>query len=149
MNEKLILQIGRLDNSYQRNIKFVFGSSEYSQPLSSLAFKQHFIDTAKLILLYPVSIALNDSLKSKDDDDFISQYIIPLIHDKEKRDEYLQCPDDILKQHPHSKQAHDVFVIHSLGRYLDIDFTTSMHDIVLLLWSLLIKEYKENNFKEE
>jgi len=148
MAEKLILQIGRLDSNYQKNIKFIFDSKEYNNPLSSLAFKEHFNNAAKVILLYPVSLVLNDSLKNKSDDNFIGNHIMPLFTDEELKNKYLQNPYDILKEHPHSKQVDDLFVIHSLGRYSNIDFKTTMHDIILCIWSLLIKEYINNNFQE-
>ncbi len=152
--EKIILQIGRLDKNIEQDIKFKFHDKNYKHPLSSLALSEHFSNernneneyAIKVILLYPVSLPLNEQFKttiqsSNNNYNILFQKLSHIVQCEDKKKEYLNNPETLYSIHPHVLSDNSFIVLHSLGNYLEIDLKTTLHDVVLNIWAFLIKEY--------
>jgi CRISPR-associated protein Csx1 len=154
MSKKIILQIGRLDKNIEQDIKFKFHDKEYKYPLSSLALKEHSgKDNTKVILFYPVSLVLNEQYKNtieshNNEYNSFFQQVSEIVNDESKQKEYLKNPEKIFLEHPHSKLADETFILNSLGKYLNNELKTNLHNIIIHIWAILIKEYIENSFNE-
>lgn len=144
---RVIYQIGRLD-SQMKSFTFIYNDKEYKdKQLSSFALKEHFGNSAKLILIYPVSLPFNRTLidnKSSLDDNF-KQRIKDIWKNNE---EYLNNPKEFFKLHPHFNLADDFIIIHSIGEYEGVKFVSSYNDIVLGILFDMIDRYMENRFNE-
>lgn len=140
--KRFIYQIGRFDVNYRNNLRFVYEGKPHEKPLSSLALKEHFGNDAEVVLVYPVSIVYNEYVvnRLKGNDDFVSKILNEL-------DSYLSNPYEVLKEHPHNKEADDFIVVHSLGKYKkpdgsgDVIFEGSYGDVVLGIVCDLIERY--------
>jgi CRISPR-associated protein Csx1 len=157
--KKIIYQIGRLDNNIITDYKFQIdektyesklSSKTYESKLSSFALKKHFDesgDPSKVILIYPSSILLNERRPKFNNklDEFFDKLEAK---DTEEINQYLKDPYAYLKYHPHSKEANDFIVIHSIGEYMGIKFSTSLGDIVLRILIDMMQRYLEEPFEE-
>lgn len=145
--KKVIFQIGRLDKGFSENKTFKFGGKTYDYPLSSFAIKQHFGKDAKIVILYPVSLVLNESFKNYDGNDEFLQIVKNILNINTEKEKYLKNPYNTFCQHPHSQQ-NSYEVIHSLGTYAQQTFSTTLHDLILYIWCIMMQEYIENEFEE-
>ena len=143
--DSLILQIGRLDKDFEKNIKFKYNGKFEEGPLSSIALKKIIGNKLKIILIYPVSLALNSIFKERNDNDFFREMNQIINNDEEKKD-YIKNPIDFYKNHPHSKLVNSFFCIHSIGTYENTKFEASVQDIALFIFAKLIEEYAKSNF---
>jgi CRISPR-associated protein Csx1 len=145
--DSLILQIGRLDKDFEKNIKFKYSGKTEETPLSSIALKKIVGDKLKVILIYPVSLALNSIFKERNDNDFFRE-MNQIINNDNKKEYYIKNPKGLYENHPHSKSklVNSFFCIHSIGTYENTKFEASVQDIALFIFAKLIEEYAESNF---
>ncbi len=147
-HKKVIFQIGRLDKGYNESKDFSFEGNTYNFPLSSFALKQLSGKEAKVVILYPVSLVLNESFsKYEGEDDFLKKQVKTILNNESEKEKYLNNPYSLFKNHPHSKE-NDFEVLHSLGTYSGETFSTTMHDLILYIWCMMMQEYLENEFDE-
>jgi len=163
--KKIIYQIGRFDNNIITDYKFQIdektyeskiSSKTYESKLSSFALKKHFDesgDPSKVILIYPSSVLLNESSIKNDKrpkfNNKLDEFFDKLkANDTEEINQYLKNPYAYLEDHPHSKEANDFIVIHSIGEYMGIKFSTSLGDIVLRILIDMMQRYLEEPFEE-
>lgn len=143
---KIIYQIGRLD-TIMKPLKFKFERKIYEKELSSFAFKEHFKNGSEVILVYPVSLPINENLiqeKSNLEASFKNE-ISNILKNKEN---YLKDPYEFFKKHPHTPQADGFILIHSIGKYDCLKFECSYNDIVLEILFDMIERYNEKKFDE-
>jgi CRISPR-associated protein Csx1 len=148
--KKIIYQIGRLDNNIITDYKFQIDEKTYESKLSSFALKKHFDesgDPSKVILIYPYSILLSERRPKFNNklDEFFDKL---KAKDTEEINQYLKDPYAYLEYHPHSKEANDFIVIHSIGEYMGIKFSTSLGDVVLRILIDMMQRYLEEPFEE-
>ena len=157
--KKIIYQIGRFDHNIITDYKFQIdektyeskiSSKTYESKISSFALKKHFDesgDPSKVILIYPYSILLSERRPKFNNklDEFFDKLEAK---DTEEINQYLKDPYAYLKYHPHSKEANDFIVIHSIGEYMGIEFSTALGDIVLRILIDMMQRYLEEPFEE-
>jgi CRISPR-associated protein Csx1 len=153
----LIYQIGRLDSGAFNPIKFEVNGKDYTAQLSSFALRQSFLENgerSKVILIYPVSLFLNKSLSNKNNPqtqnipiDF-KKVIESILYDKAERFNYLSNPYPYFAKHPHSKEADEFIVIHSIGQYEGINFSATLEELILEIFIDMIKRYQDEPFSE-
>jgi CRISPR-associated protein, MJ1666 family len=148
--KKIIYQIGRLDNNIITDYKFQIDEKTYESKLSSFALKKHFDesgDPSKVILIYPYSILLSE--RRPEFNNKLDEFFDKLkAKDAEEINQYLKNPYAYLEYHPHSKEANDFIVIHSIGEYMGIKFSTSLGDVVLRILIDMMQRYLEEPFEE-
>lgn len=167
MKTVIIYQIGRLDFNAFKELDFKIEEKldseikekQFKTSLSSFALKDFYHEKGyetKVILLYPVSLPLNPSLiknetlKSKCPKDFYECLEWAL----EKPEEYLTKPSDLFEMHPHTIEAGEYRILHSLGEYKTISRTVAFNcyyqDIVMMILIDMISSYLsyEDNIKE-
>lgn len=154
---KVIYQISRLDQNILENKKFKINNEIYESPLSGFALKQYLKvlyknDAVKLILIYPISLALNSRMLSVKDEklkDFIKD--IRLILEKEENyNNFLKNPKEVFKNHPYNDKnfADDFLIIHSTGCYENRIFSAKFDFIVFEIFCDIVKRYS-NEWKNE
>ncbi|WP_041430352.1 CRISPR-associated CARF protein Csx1 [Thermodesulfobacterium geofontis] len=153
----LIYQIGRLDSGAFNPIKFEVNGKEYTAQLSSFALRQSFLENgeaSKVILIYPVSLFLNKSLSNKNNPqtqnipiDF-KKVIESILYNKAERFNYLSNPYPYFAKHPHSKEADEFIVIHSIGQYEGINFSATLEELILEIFIDMVKRYQDEPFSE-
>jgi CRISPR-associated protein Csx1 len=120
--KRIIYQIGRFDSSIDEKVNFEIDDKPYSCELSSFALKEHFGEHAKVILVYPVSILLNEyalrGIKDKEHFRTFHEKIEGIVTKPEEKERYIKNPWEYLREHPHSKKADDFIVIPSIGEFL-------------------------------
>ncbi len=149
MKKVIIYQIGRLDRDVFKEYEFEINEKPFKTSLSSFALRQYFCCEGfdpKVILLYPVSLPLNPSLRGNSGypEDCNKNLEIALQNPKV----YLKDPSHFFDHHPHTKKADHYYLIHSLGEYNTLEgtirFDCYYHDIVLLtllhMLDLFLKE---------
>jgi|GEM_PF-390886 len=154
--KKIIYQIGRFENNIITDYKFQIDEKTYESKLSSFALKKHFDesgDPSKVILIYPSSVLLNEfSIKSERRPKFnnkLDEFFDKLkANDTEEINQYLKNPYAYLEDHTHSKEANDFIVIHSIGEYMGIKFSTALGDVVLRILIDMMQRYLEEPFEE-
>jgi CRISPR-associated protein Csx1 len=154
---KLIYQIGRLEQRAFNPIKFEVHGKVYEALLSSFALKQSFLENeqaSKVILIYPVSLVLNSSLLNekatqtqKIPVDF-KKVIERVLTDKNELSSYLLNPYPYFEKHPHSEEADDFIVIHSIGQYEGIKFSATLEELILEIFIDMVKRYQDEDFSE-
>jgi CRISPR-associated protein Csx1 len=154
---KLIYQIGRLDSGAFNPIKFEVNGKDYTAQLSSFALRQSFLENgerSKVILIYPVSLFLNKSLLNEKATqtqnipiDF-KKVIESILYDKAERFNYLSNPYPYFAKHPHSKEADEFIVIHSIGQYEGINFSATLEELILEIFIDMVKRYQDEPFSE-
>jgi CRISPR-associated protein Csx1 len=154
---KLIYQIGRLEQRAFNPIKFEVHGRVYESLLSSFALRQSFLENeqaSKVILIYPVSLVLNSSLLNEKATqtqnipvDF-KKVIERVLSDKNERFNYLSNPYPYFAKHPHSEEADDFIVIHSIGQYEGINFSATLEELILEIFIDMVKRYQDEDFSE-
>ena len=148
--KKIIYQIGRLDHNIITDYKFQIDEKTYESKLSSFALKKHFDesgDPSKVILIYPSSILLSE--RRPEFNNKLDEFFDKLkAKDTEEINQYLKDPYAYLEYHPHSKEANDFIVIHSIGEYMGIKFSTALGDVVLRIMIDMMQRYLEEPFEE-
>lgn len=158
-NKAIIYQIGRLDANALNLLGFEIEGKVYQTSLSSFAIRDYLakdnVET-EVVLLYPVSLPFNSVLFNNDrfrkicSEEFYrlleSSYSFP--------DEYIKKPEILFREHPHSKEASDFKVIHSLGKYRtskgQISFEECYYsDIVLIILKDMVERYIEKGEEVE
>ncbi|MEN3012992.1 MAG: CRISPR-associated CARF protein Csx1 [Endomicrobiia bacterium] len=142
---KYIYQIGRIDKNILENKKFQIDTESFEVPLSSIALKKFFENKkqdVKLVLIYPVSLAINKTVTGQKLNSFCDK-IGELFSDKSKLNDFLNSPYELFRYHPHNTCADDFFVIHSIGEYEGISFKSDFSFIVLEIFCDIIKRYTE------
>jgi len=162
--KRILYQIGRFDSSIDEKVNFEIDDKPYSWELSSFALKEHFGEPTKVILVYPVSILLNENalkgikdklnkgaiegIKDKEDLKSFYEKIEGIASKPEEREKYIKNPWEYLKEHPHSKKADDFIVIPSIGEFLGKKFYSPLGNIVLRILIDMIERYKSEPFDE-
>jgi len=150
--KRIIYQIGRFDSSIDEKVNFEIYGEPRSGELSSLALKEHFGEHAKVILVYPVSILLNEhalrGIKDKEHLRSFHEKIEGVATKPEEREKYIKNPWEYLKEHPHSKKADCFIVIPSIGEFLGEKFSSPLGNIVLRILIDMIERYKNEPFDE-
>jgi CRISPR-associated protein, MJ1666 family len=161
--KRIIYQIGRFDSSIDEKVNFEIDGEPRSGELSSFALKEHFGEHAKVILVYPVSILLNEGIllnkkaleemRSKESlrsfYEKIKGFVEGEEEEKEKeKEKYIKNPWEYLKEHPHSKKANDFIVIPSIGEFLGEKFFSPLGNMVLRILIDMIERYKNEPFDE-
>jgi CRISPR-associated protein Csx1 len=156
--KRIIYQIGRFDSSIDEKVNFEIDGEPCSGELSSLALKEHFGEYAKVILVYPVSILLNEStllneralgaIRSKEHLRSFYEKIEGIASKPEEREKYIKNPWEYLREHPHSKKADGFIVIPSIGEFLGEKFSSPLGNIVLRILIDMIERYKNEAFDE-
>ena len=167
--KRIIYQIGRFESSIDELVNFEIDGEPCSGELSSFALKNYFGEPTKVILVYPVSILLNENAlkgikdklnknlagERKDEEDLKSFYekikgfVEGEEEEKEKeKEKYIKNPWEYLKEHPHSKKANDFIVIPSIGEFLGEKFSSPLGNMVLRILIDMIERYKNEPFDE-
>jgi CRISPR-associated protein Csx1 len=163
--KRIIYQIGRFDSSIDEKVNFEIDGKHRSGELSSFALKEHFGEHAKVILVYPVSILLNEGIllnkkaleeiRSKESLRSFYEKIKGFVEGKEEekekeKEKYIKNPWEYLKEHPHSnsKKADGFIVIPSIGEFLGEKFSSPLGNIVLRILIDMIERYKNEPFDE-
>jgi len=149
---KLIYQIGRLERGAFNPIKFEVHGKVYEALLSSFALKQSFLENgedAKVILIYPISLFLNKIAPQIENisEDF-KQTIEGVLKNENERFNYLSNPYPYFAKHPHSEEAYDFIVIHSIGEYEDINFSATLEELILEIFIDMVRRYQNEPFSE-
>jgi CRISPR-associated protein Csx1 len=159
--KRIIYQIGRFDSSIDEKVNFEIDGELRSGELSSFALKEHFREHARVILVYPVSILLNEGIllnkkaleemRSKESLRSFYEKIKGFVEGKEEekeKEKYIKNPWEYLKEHPHSKKADGFIVIPSIGEFLGEKFSSPLGNIVLRILIDMIERYKNEPFDE-
>ncbi|MDW8056635.1 MAG: CRISPR-associated CARF protein Csx1, partial [Elusimicrobiota bacterium] len=141
---KYIYQIGRVDRNILESKKFKIGDKIYEYPLSGIALKKYFLDSnqeekTNLIIVYPVSLALNKSVSGEKNFGEFARKIENIINGGFEN--LLSNPQDIFSPHPHNSFADGFFVIHSIGGYEGKIFNAKFDFIVLEFFCDMVKKY--------
>lgn len=122
-----------------KNYKF-----EAKYELSSFALREFLksqgIDS-KVVLIYPVSIVLNEGLGNANFDEDLKNELREIFKNPSS---YLKNPNDFIERIPLEKARDEKIIIHSLGTYLKenpIELDSSYDDIVLEILLDMIKRY--------
>ena len=163
--KRIIYQIGRFDSSIDEKVNFEIDGKHPSGELSSFALKEYFGEHTKVILVYPVSILLNEGIllnkkaleemRSKESlrsfYEKIKGFVEGEEEEKEKeKEKYIKNPWEYLKEHPHSnsKKADGFIVIPSIGEFLGEKFSSPLGNIILRILIDMIERYKNEPFDE-
>lgn len=80
----------------------------------------------------------------------LREKIKEIIEDEKEREKYFDNPKDFFSFHPHTKEADDFIVLHSIGKFSGIDFDTDITDIILEIFLDMIKRVNQlENIKLE
>ncbi len=144
--KKLIIQVGRLDKFYRNEIEFSFENESGKADLtSSFLINTNSLKDSRRLIIFPISIILQDHLLGIKNDDFIS------ILETLDMEEYLKEPEAILKEHPQSKD-NDILVVSSSGTYkfkgIAYPFNGSLDLITLQIYLHLLSEYTGDELEE-
>ncbi len=155
----LVYQIGRLEFNAFNKITFFLDQDEFETFLSSFAIRD-FLKKKQYevvnVLLFPVSLPFNSSLTKNEKfkancNDECYEALQNAINNPYK---YLKLPEMFFEAHPHSAEAKNFRIIHSIGKYEtsigQISFNTFYSDIVLTILMDMIKRYLEDegNFEK-
>ena len=159
--------MGRFESSIDIPVNFEIDGEPCSGELSSFALKKYLGEPTKVILVYPVSILLNENAlkgikdklnknlagERKDEEDLKSFYekIKGFVEGEEKekeKEKYIKNPWEYLREHPHSKKADGFIVIPSIGEFLGEKFSSPLGNIVLRILIDMIERYKNEPFDE-
>jgi len=142
--KNLILQVGRIDRSFNNPISFKYNDGDNekkeSYPLSSFFWKNEVLnkDETEILLLYPVSLPVQDI--DHPSNEFLKEVANLNI------DDYLKNPNDFFQKHPHS-EGNKFLVINSIGTYKKdnktYSFYSSIEEITLQILLKLVKEYSD------
>jgi len=165
--KRIIYQMGRFESSIDIPVNFEIDGEPCSGELSSFALKKYLGEPTKVILVYPVSILLNENAlkgikdklnknlagERKDEEDLKSFYekIKGFVEGEEKekeKEKYIKNPWEYLREHPHSKKADGFIVIPSIGEFLGEKFSSPLGNIVLRILIDMIERYKNEPFDE-
>jgi len=150
--KRIIYQIGRFESSIDELVNFEIDGKIYSRELSSFALRDHFGKNTKVVLVYPVSILLNEyalrGIKDKEHLRTFHEKIEGIVTKPEEREKYIKNPWEYLREHPHSKKADDFIVIPSIGEFLGEKFSSPLGNIVLRILIDMIERYKNEPFDE-
>lgn len=141
---RVIYQIGRLDSNMEE-LDFSVDGRTFRAPLSSLALKKYFGDQTQVILLYPVSLPINERLLKSSLDDNLKFKIKWVL---ENPSDYLTNPKEFFQHHPHSKLVDDYTIIHSLGTFGNLEFNANFDLIVLEIFAEIVNRYLNSKFSE-
>lgn len=147
---RIIYQVGRMDYRAAqqqfviRDFEGVNYNFDVKSELSSFALKEFLksqrIDS-KVVLIYPVSIVLNEGLVNANFDDDLKNELREIFKNPSN---YLKNPSDIIQRIPLEKARDEKIIIHSLGTYLKenpIELDSSYDDIVLEILLDMLKRY--------
>ncbi|MCS7201152.1 MAG: CRISPR-associated CARF protein Csx1 [Patescibacteria group bacterium] len=138
-----IYQIGRLERNLTKNLTFKIASEQYESSLSSFALKNHLSNLGhdvKVIMIYPVSLPFNRALLNDTSlDSELRDKIGKIINDENEKKKYLEDPRSFFEIHPHVREADDFIVVHSIGKYENIEFETQFDDIVLEIFADMVE----------
>lgn len=147
MKHTIIYQIGRLDRNVFDVCKLVVEDKQFDTSLTSFAIRDFIKQEGKtplFILIYPVSLPLNTSLL-KNQESFPPEFMKEIGATLNDPEGYLKDPKAFFKHHPHTEEADDLFVIHSLGIYSthqsSISFDCHYQDILLEMLLDMIDRY--------
>jgi len=150
--KRIIYQMGRFEGSIDEKVNFEIDDKPYSWELSSFALRDHFGKNTKVVLVYPVSILLNEyalrGIKDKEHLRTFHEKIEGIVTKPEEREKYIKNPWEYLKEHLHSKKADDFIVIPSIGEFLGEKFSSPLGNIVLRILIDMIERYKNEPFDE-
>jgi len=150
--KRIIYQMGRFEGSIDEPVNFDIDGKPYLQELSSFALRDHFGKNTKVVLVYPVSILLNEyalrGIKDKEHLRTFHEKIEGIVTKPEEREKYIKNPWEYLKEHPHSKKADGFIVIPSIGEFLGEKFSSPLGNIVLRILIDMIERYKNEPFDE-
>ncbi|MFZ8830783.1 MAG: CRISPR-associated CARF protein Csx1 [Thermodesulfobacteriaceae bacterium] len=149
---KLIYQIGRLERGAFNPIKFEVHGKVYEALLSSFALRQSFLENkqaSKVILIYPVSLLLNrNALQIENIPENFKLAIESILNNKNELSNYLSNPYPYFEKHPHSKEANGFIVIHSIGQYEGVKFSSTLEELILEIFIDMVKRYQDEPFSE-
>jgi hypothetical protein len=150
--KRILYQMGRFEGSIDEKVNFEIDGKPRSGELSSFALKEHFGEHTKVILVYPVSILLNEyALRGIKDKEYLRSFhekIESIVTKPEEREKYIKNPWEYLKEHPHSKKADGFIVIPSIGEFLGEEFSSPLGNIVLRILIDMMERYKNEPFDE-
>ena len=149
---KIIYQIGRLERGAFNPIKFEVHGKVYEALLSSFALRQSFLENkqaSKVILIYPVSLLLNrNALQIENIPENFKLAIESILNNKNELSNYLSNPYPYFEKHPHSKEANGFIVIHSIGQYEGVKFSSTLEELILEIFIDMVKRYQDEPFSE-
>ncbi len=149
---KLIYQIGRLERGAFKPINFDIKEKIYQSQLTSFALRKFFQeqgDIARVVLIYPVSLLLNKNAQFFEGiTEEFKEIITKLLNDQTELTKYLSNPRFYFKKHPHSKEADDFIVIHSIGQYEGVNFSATLGELVLEIFIDMFSRYQNEPFSE-
>ncbi|SFM73584.1 CRISPR-associated CARF protein Csx1 [Thermodesulforhabdus norvegica] len=139
--KNVIYQIGRLDKNIANDINFKIEENLYAAPLSSFALKKYFEDSnmrAEVILCYPVSLLFDSRVQGWDLEKEFKEKIGEI---RERKADYFRDPLSWFRLHPHSAEAEDILVLHSIGEYEGENFFTAFEVLVLEVFFHMLERY--------
>ena len=150
--KRILYQMGRFEGSIDELVNFEIDGEPCSGELSSFALRDHFGKNTKVVLVYPVSILLNEyalrGIKDKEHLRSFHEKIEGVVTKPEEREKYIKNPWEYLREHPHSKKADGFIVIPSIGEFLGKKFSSPLGNIVLRILIDMIERYKNEPFDE-
>lgn len=154
---KLIYQVGRFDNPKSAFQNFVikdfFGETvnfQKTSELSSFVLRDFLLERggeAKVVVVYPVSIILNEKLKDFVEDDDLKKELAYIL---ENPVPFLKNPFEIFEKIPLEGSKDHKLIVHSLGMYLGgrVELYGKYEDIVLEILFDMIERYLSEDIEE-
>jgi len=149
--KNVIYQIGRFDRNLHDRVNFQIDDKIYPAYLSSFALKEYFKEKgeeAKVILLYPVSLIINDKAVSENPQlpEETKEKFLRVIKDISERENFFKKPEEYYKLHPYSEIADGFTVIHSIGEFSRIRFEADFNVIKLKIFLDMVERFLEEPF---
>uniref|UniRef100_A0A7C4NTY3 TIGR01897 family CRISPR-associated protein n=1 Tax=Thermodesulfobacterium geofontis TaxID=1295609 RepID=A0A7C4NTY3_9BACT len=149
---KMIYQIGRLERGAFNYISFNINGKIYQSQLTSFVLRKFFQekgDIARVVLIYPISLLLNKNAPSFEGiSEEFKELITKLLNDQTELTKYLSNPCFYFEKHPHSIEADDFIVIHSIGQYEGVDFSATLGELILEIFIDMVSRYQKEPFSE-
>ena len=149
---KIIYQIGRLERGVFKPINFDIKEKIYQSQLTSFALRKFFQeqgDIARVVLIYPISLLLNKNAPSFEGiSEEFKELITKLLNDQTEITKYLSNPCFYFKKHPHSIEADNFIVIHSIGQYEGVNFSATLGELILEIFIDMVLRYQKEPFSE-
>lgn len=147
MKHTIIYQIGRLDRNVFDICRFVVEDEQFDTSLTSFAIRDFIKQEGKaplFILIYPVSLPFNTFLLNNQTS-FPPEFMKEIEATLNDPEGHLKDPQAFFKHHPHTEEADDLFVTHSLGIYSThqspISFDCHYQDILLEMLLDMVDRY--------
>lgn len=146
----VIYQIGRLGPDFLKELDFQIADRTHRSSLSSFAIRDYYAENnhnPSVVLIYPLSLPLNPAFPQNQV--FMSSvpqmFAENIVNVLNNPDEYVVKPYPLFASHPHSSEADEFLVVHSIGTYntllKQISFFCHYSDIFLEILFDMVDRY--------